>query len=98
MNEKHKGTRVTPQEKIEALYDELCAHYASGEDREIRAAAKMLLVALDKFRKYGGANWKALLDEYITLVKEDPDKFERILQGQRGSIDQSLSRDIHVTF
>lgn len=78
---------MTPQEKIEALYEELLEHYESGEDREIRAAAKLLLVALDKFRLYGGANWKFLLDEYITLVKEEPDKFEKILKGQRASID-----------
>ena len=39
---------MTPLEKVEALYDELVAHYGAGEDKEIRAAAKLLLVALAK--------------------------------------------------
>jgi hypothetical protein len=81
---------MTPIEKVEALYDELVAHYACGEEREIRAAAKLLLVSLDKFREHGGANWMALLDEYITLVKENPDKFEEILHDQRASDKPSL--------
>lgn len=75
---------MTPLEKVEALYEELVAHYESGQDREIRAAAKLLLVALDKFREHGGANWKGLLDEYVNLVKENPDKFAKTLTSQRG--------------
>ncbi len=81
---------MTPLEKVEALYDELVAHYESGEDREIRAAAKLLLVSLDKFRKHGGANWMALVDEYITLAKEHPEKFAKILRGRRTSDEPSL--------
>jgi hypothetical protein len=76
---------MTPLEKVELLYDELVAHYESGEDREIRAASKLLLVALDKFREHGGNGWTALLDEYIVMVKENPDKFVKILKSQRGS-------------
>ena len=81
---------MTPLEKVETLYDELVAHYESGEEREIRAAAKLLLVALDKFREHGGANWMALLDEYITLAKENPDKFATIIHGQRTRDNSSL--------
>jgi hypothetical protein len=61
---------MTPLEKAEALYEELAAHYGEGEDREIRAAAKLLLVAL--------------AEEYLDLLKHDPDKFGRILHGNRG--------------
>jgi hypothetical protein len=56
-----------PLRKVEVFYDELLAHYGSGEDREIRAAAKLLLVALDKFRRHGGQNWMSLVNEYITI-------------------------------
>jgi hypothetical protein len=74
---------MTPLEKVEALYDELVAHYGEGEDREIRAAAKLLLVALAKFKAHGGQRGIALADEYLCLLKQDPEKFERILRGNR---------------
>jgi hypothetical protein len=75
---------MTPLEKAEALYEELLAHYGEGEDREIRAAAKLLLVALAKFKQHGGARGVALAEEYLDLLKHDPDKFGRILHGNRG--------------
>jgi len=74
---------MTPLEKVEALYEELVAHYCEGEDREIRAAAKLMLIALDKFKKHGGPKGIALADEYLDLVKHDPDKFDRILISNR---------------
>jgi hypothetical protein len=77
---KHKEPAMTPLEKAEALYNELVTHYGEGEDREIRAAAKLLLVALARFKEHGGT---ALAEEYLTLLKSDPDKFERILQSNR---------------
>jgi hypothetical protein len=76
---------MTPLEKIELLYDELVAHYDSGQDREIRAAAKLLLVALDKFRQHGGTHWTTLLDEYVNMAKENPEKFTKTIESQRGS-------------
>lgn len=81
---------MTPLKKVELLYDELVAHYESGEDREIRAASKLLLVALEKFRQHGGIHWPALLDEYVTLAKENPDKFAKVMESQRGKNGQSF--------
>jgi hypothetical protein len=81
---------MTPLEKVELLYDELVAHYGAGEDREIRAASKLLLVALDKFREHGGNGWTALLDEYIVMVKENPDKFAKTIKTQRGNNGKSF--------
>ena len=77
---------MTPLEKAEALYEELVAHYGEGEDREIRAAAKLLLVALAKFKQHGGPRGIALAEEYLDLLKPDPDKFERILHSNRGEV------------
>ncbi len=74
---------MTPLEKAEALYDELVTHYGDGEDREIRAAAKLLLVALAKFKAHGGQRGIALADEYLCLLKQDPEKFERIVLSNR---------------
>ncbi len=74
---------MTPLEKTEALFDELVAHYADGDDREIRAAAKLMLVALAKFKEHGGPRGIHLADEYMSLLKYDPEKFERILQSNR---------------
>jgi hypothetical protein len=83
-------SNMTPLERAEAVFNELVAHYGAAEDRELRAAAKLLLVALDKFRVHGGSNWSVLLDEYVDLAKRDPERFERILHGNRGTKDSSL--------
>ena len=74
---------MTPLEKVEALYEELVSHYGDGEDREIRAAAQLLLVALAKFKKHGGLRGAELASEYLDLLKYDPEKLERILQSNR---------------
>ncbi|MGY6216680.1 hypothetical protein ACW73L_16100 [Methylolobus aquaticus] len=84
------ASNMTPLERAEAVFHELVAHYGGAEDRELRAAVKLLLVALDKFRIHGGSNWSALLDEYVDLAKRDPERLERILHGNRGKKDSSL--------
>lgn len=76
-----------PLIKVEALYNELLAHYGSGKDREIRAAAKLLLVALDKFRQFGGQHWMSLINEYVSLISENPEKFDLMMKCQRGESD-----------
>jgi len=86
MNHPHK----TPMERVEQLYDELVAHYGDGDQRELRAAAKILLVALAKFREHGGPQWQALLDEYVTALKHDPARFERMLESNRGTTPDQL--------
>jgi hypothetical protein len=79
---------MTPVERIEALYQELLTHYADGEDREIRAAAKLLLVALDRFRRFGGPNWDSLVDEYLDAARERPEEFEAMLRSNRAPPEQ----------
>ncbi len=75
---------MTPMERVERLYEDLVAHYGEGERAEIRAAAKVLLVALAKFREHGGDGWMALLDEYVQALKLEPERFERMLESNRG--------------
>ena len=73
----------TPMEKIESLFEELVKHYGDGDDRELRVAAKMLIVSLDRFRQHGGSNWSVLAREYTSIAVSDPEKFERILRANR---------------
>lgn len=80
----------TPLERVERLYAELVDHYADGDQRELRAAAKILLVALWKFREHGGAQWQSLLDEYVDALKQDPVKFERMLDSNRATSSDEL--------
>lgn len=75
---------MTPLEKTEALYRELVAGYAEGEDREIRAAAKLLMVALDRLKAHGGPSWQGLVEEYLVMLRKDPERFERMLESNRG--------------
>jgi hypothetical protein len=74
---------MTPLEQVEALYEALVAHYGEGEKREIRAAAKLLLVALDRMRQHGGVDWRQLVMEYVDAASDDPDKFDRIIAKSR---------------
>jgi len=74
-----------PVERVEALYSQLVAHYGDGDKRELRAAAKILLVALAKFREHGGPQWAELLDEYVQVLKQDPQRFQRMLESNRSN-------------
>lgn len=78
-------SEANPLQKVDRIYNELVAHYGSAPNRELRAASKLLLVALEKFRVYGGADWIQLVGEYLALVDQNPDKFKRILISQRPS-------------
>lgn len=75
----------SPMEKIESQFEELVSLYGEGEKKELRVAAKMLLVALDRFRRHGGPHWDVLAQEYLDIAKREPDKFDRILQGNRSA-------------
>lgn len=74
---------LTPMDRIESLSRELVAHYGGGPDPELRVAAKLLLVALDQFRRHGGVRWSDLTREYLAIAENDQDKFERILRANR---------------
>ncbi len=79
-----------PVERVEALYAELIQHYGDGDQRELRAAAKILLVALAKFREHGGPHWDSLLDEYVDILKQDPRRFQRMLESNRATTPDEL--------
>lgn len=75
---------MTPLERAEILYQELVAEYGEGADPELRAAAKLLMVALINLKTYGGPGWQGLVNEYLFMLRDDPARFQRILDANRG--------------
>ena len=76
----------TPMEQVEQLCEELRVHYERGDESELRIAAKLMLVALNQFQQWGGQDWKSLVQEYVEIALNDPEKFERILQSNRSGL------------
>jgi hypothetical protein len=76
---------VTPLERVEALYEELVGWYGGGEDREVRAASKLLMVALVKLKQHGGFGWQGLVEEHLIMLRNDPERYERMLEANRGA-------------
>lgn len=96
MNLEDDTTRpMTPLERVETLYEALTAHYGEGKDREVRAAAKLLLVAIDRLQRFGGPNWRPLINEYVAIAANEPEKFERILRKNRAADDEWLPSVFH---
>lgn len=76
--------RRTPLEKVEALYEELVDWYEEGSDREMRAASKLLMIGLLKLKAHGGFGWQGLVEDYVLMLKQDPERYARILEANRG--------------
>ena len=74
---------ISPIERVEQLYLDLVAHYAGGEQREARAAAKLLIIALARLAEHRPDDWEKLVDEYVEIVRDQPGELERILDGGR---------------
>lgn len=83
MQDETEHCQDNPLQKVDQLYEELVSHYDQAQDAEIRAASKLLIVALEKIQRFGGPDWEHLVTEYLTLIKENPQKFERIVKCQR---------------
>jgi hypothetical protein len=75
---------MTPLEKVEGLYDELVRWYGEGEHRETRAASKLLMVALMKLKEHGGPGWQWMVHDYLRMINDDPERYARILEANRG--------------
>ena len=48
-----------------------------------------MLVALAKFKEHGSPRGIDLANEYLNLIKYDPEKFERIMQSNRSHPDDN---------
>lgn len=78
------GKQMTPLERTEALYEQLVAWYEDGNEKEVRAASKLLMVALNKLHEHAGHDWEALVKRYVDILANDPVHFRRMLDSQRG--------------
>lgn len=78
------NSEMTPLEKVEALYEELVEAYGEGVDREIRAASKLLMIALLKLREQDEFGWQGLVEEYLHILKNDPEYYRNMLASNRG--------------
>lgn len=84
---------MTPLERVERLYRDLTRHYRGGRDAELRAAAKLLLVAIAAMRHHGGPTWHHLVDDYVRIARHDPKRFERIMEASRTAPKKADSDD-----
>lgn len=84
---------MTPLERVEAFYQQLVEHYHEAEDAELRAAAKLLLVAISELKRHGGPGWSELLDEYVQIAKQDPERFDRLVRTNRANAAQITGDD-----
>ncbi len=76
----------TPLEKAENLYKELVEWYGEADDKEIRAAAKLLIVALQQLSIHSGTHSHPLIMEYVNILKYEPEKFQKIIESNRGEL------------
>ena len=76
---------LSPVERVEVLYQALVDHYGEGDERELRAATKLLMVALEKIAAFGGPGAMSLIDEYVDMVRHEPERLAGILELQRRS-------------
>jgi hypothetical protein len=77
---------LTPLEKIESLYSELVDWYGEADKKEQRVAAKLLIVALEKIAIFEGNGWDDLVMEYVAILKNDPERFQKIIESNRGDL------------
>ena len=89
-----RGTRImTPLERAEVLYRELVVHYHEAQDAEVRAATKLLLVAIAELKRHEGVGWAALVYDYVAIADRDPERFNRILSANRSDVSASPNAD-----
>jgi hypothetical protein len=95
-NNKKAMAELTPLEKVEFLYAEMVDWYGEADKKELRAASKLLIIALDKFAEHGGHTWQHLVLEYFDILKNDPQRFQKIIEANRGELkDKKPGSPIH---
>ena len=81
---------MTPLDKVEVLYEDLVRSYGEAEDAQIRAASKLLMVALFNLKRHAGHQWHVLVREYLDILQEDPERFERFLESNRSDYQEDV--------
>jgi hypothetical protein len=81
---------MTPLDKVEILYKDLVYSYAEGNDKEIRAASKLLMVALAELKRHAGPQWQEIVEEYAQILAENPPKYEKMLASNRSQFEDEI--------
>lgn len=81
---------MTPLDKVEFLYQHLVEFYGEANDREIRAASKLLMVAFAQLKAHAGPQWRALIEEYLQILVDEPQKFEKMMNTHRSSFKEDV--------
>ncbi len=77
-------------DKVEVLYHDLVHGYGEARDGEVRAASKLLMVALYNLREHGGDQWSEIVEEYLEILKNDASRFEQFMQSNRSHFDDDV--------
>ncbi len=81
---------MTPLDKVEVLYRDLVHGYGDAKDGEVRAASKLLMVALYHLREHAGDQWYNTVEEYVDILKNDAARFEQFMQSNRSHFDDDV--------
>ena len=81
---------MTPLDKVEVLYQHLVYSYEGAQDAEVRAASKLLMVALCKIKESDRYDWFETVQEYIDILRNDPAKFERFVDQNRSHYQEEV--------
>jgi len=91
---------MTPLDKVEVLYQHLVQSYDGARDAEVRAASKLLMVALYSLKEHEGKGWRNIVWEYMQILEEDAQRFEQFMNYNRSNYTEDvlvLSAGISVT-
>ncbi len=47
------------------------------------------MVALARLKEHGGFGWQGLVEEYVIMLKNDPERFATMLDANRGETKRS---------
>jgi hypothetical protein len=81
---------MTPMDKVEVLYRDLVHGYGDAKDGEVRAASKLLMVALYNLKENAGDQWCDIVEEYLEILKNDASRFEQFMQSNRSHFDDDV--------
>jgi hypothetical protein len=77
-------------DKVEVLYEDLVRSYGEANDAQVRAASKLLMVALFNLKRHAGHEWHSLVSEYLGILQDEPERFERFLESNRSDYQEDV--------
>ena len=80
---------MTPLDKVELLYQHLVQSYDGAKDAEVRAASKLLMVALHSLKENESENWYGVVKEYIDILQDEPTRFEQFMNCNRSDFKEN---------